>query len=104
MIERKCIQSKTLYINRNLTKSAIDKEEDLKKIYKYKFIYSTPDEIEKAIIDQNDDAVYTKLINYKNLKFVVFISAKNSELLYGRVITGFNQQEIGPKFFKDINE
>ena len=101
---KKSIQSKTLYLNRNLIKSAIDKEEDLKKIYKYKFIYTTPEDIEKAIIDQNDDAVYTKLINYKNLKFVVFISAKNSELLYGRVITGFNQQEIGPKFFKDINE
>ncbi len=101
---KKRIQSKTLYVTRSALKSGIDNEEGLKKVYKHKFIFTTRENIEKAIEDQNDDVVYTKVINYKNLKFVLFISAKNSELLYGRVMTGFNQQEIGPKFFSDINE
>jgi len=101
---KKRIQSKTLYVTRNGLKDDIDHEEGLKKIYNYKFIFTTTENIEKAIEDQNEDVVFTKVINYKNLKFVLFICAKNSELLYGRVMTGFNQQEIGPKFFKDINE
>ncbi|WP_264519947.1 hypothetical protein [Flavobacterium sp. N1994] len=101
---KKRIQSKTLYVTRNGMKDEIDHEEGLKKIYNYKFIFTTPEDIQKAIEDQNEDVVFTKVINYKNLKFVLFICAKNSELLYGRVMTGFNQQEIGPKFFKDIND
>lgn len=102
--KRKRIQSKTLYLTRGAVKSEIDNEAGLKKVYNYKFIFTTTENIEKAIEDQNDDVVYSKVINYKNLKFVLFINANNSELLYGRVMTGFNQQEIGPKFFKDINE
>jgi hypothetical protein len=101
---KKRIQSKTLYVTRNGMKDDIDHEEGLKKVYDHKFIFTTPENIEKAIEDQNEDAVFLKVINYKNLKFVLFIAAKNSELLYGRVMTGFNQAEIGPKFFKDVNE
>jgi len=100
----KRIQSKTLYVTRNDLKDDIDHEEGLKKIYDHKFIFTTPENIEKAITDQNEDAVFIKVINYRNLKFVLFICAKNSELLYGRVMTGFNQNQVGPKFFKDINE
>lgn len=101
---KKRIQSKTLYVTRNGLKDEIDHEAGLKKVYNYKFIFTTRENIEKAIEDQNEDAVFLKVINYRNLKFVLFICAKNNELLYGRVMTGFNQQEIGPKFFKDINE
>ena len=101
---KKRIQNKTLYLTRTGLKDEIDNEEGLKKVYNYKFIFTTRQDIEKAIEDQNEDAVFLKMINYKNLKFVLFIGAKNSELLYGRVMTGFNQAEIGPKFFKDVNE
>ena len=101
---KKRIQSKTLYVTRNGMKDDIDHEEGLKKVYSHKFIFTTRENIEKAIEDQNEDVVFLKVINYKNLKFVLFIAAKDSELLYGRVMTGFNQAEIGPKFFKDINE
>lgn len=101
---QKRIQSKNLYLVASSLKSGIDNEEELKKIYNYKFEFTTHQKIEKAIEDQDDNVVYIKVINYKNLKFVLFINAKNSELLYGRVMTGFNQSEIGPKFFKDINE
>jgi hypothetical protein len=101
---KKRIQSKTLYLNPNALKSGINSEEEFKKIYNYKFEFTTPEKIEKAIEDQNEDAVFLKVINYRNLKFVLFIGAKNNELLYGRVMTGFNQMQIGPKFFNDINE
>ncbi len=101
---KKRIQNKTLYVTRNGLKDEIDHEEGLKKVYNYKFLFTTTENIEKAIEDQNEDAVFLKVINYKNLKFVLFICAKNSELLYGRVMTGFNQAQIGPKFFKDVSD
>lgn len=102
--KQKSIQSKTLYLNRGSLKSGIDNEEGLKKIYSHKFELTTKEKIDQIIENQDENAVYAKIINYRNLKFVLFINAKNSELLYGRVMTGFNQAEIGPKFFKDINE
>lgn len=102
--KQKSIQSKTLYLNPGSLKSGIDNEEGLKKIYSHKFEFTTKEKIDKAIENQDENVVYAKVINYRNLKFVLFINAKNSELLYGRVMTGFNQAEIGPKFFKDINE
>lgn len=102
--KQKSIQSKTLYLNPGSLKSGIDNEEGLKKIYSHKFEFTTKEKIDKAIENQDENVVYAKVINYRNLKFVLFINAKNSELMYGRVMTGFNQAEIGPKFFKDINE
>lgn len=101
---KKSIQSKTLYLTPNGMKDDIDNEAGLKKVYDHKFIFTTQENIDKAIEEQNEDAVFIKVINYNNLKFVLFIAAKNSELLYGRVMTGFNQAEVGPKFFKDLNE
>ncbi|MDI1316807.1 hypothetical protein [Flavobacterium sp.] len=106
VIEKKknTIKEKTLYLTRSNLKDDIDSEEEMKKIYKHKLEFTTEDRIQQAIVDQKEDVVYAKVMNYRNLKFVLFINAKNSELLYGRVMTGFNQAQIGPKFFKDINE
>ena len=100
----KRIKEKKLYLSYSDLKDDIDTVEKLKKIYNYRAEITTKEKIEQVIKDQDADAVVTKVINYKNLKFVLFIAAKNSELMYGRVMTGFNQMQIGPKFFKDINE
>ena len=103
-VNKKTIQSKKLYLIASSLKSGINTDEEFKKIYNYKFEFTTQQKIDKAIEVQDDDVVYLKVINYRNLRFVLFFNAKNSELLYGRVMTGFNQAEIGPKFFKDVNE
>jgi hypothetical protein len=100
----KKIKEKKLLLTRTGLKDDIDTAEKLKKIYNHSVEFTSKEKIEQAIQDQDADAVITKVINYKNLKFVLFIATKNSELMYGRVMTGFNQMEIGPKFFKDINE
>ena len=100
----KKIKEKKILLTRTGLKDDIDTAEKLKKIYNHSVEFTTKEKIEQAIQDQDADAVITKVINYKNLKFVLFIATKNSELMYGRVMTGFNQMEIGPKFFKDINE
>lgn len=100
----KRIKEKKLYLSYSDLKDDIDTVEKLKKIYNYRAEITTKEKIEQVIQEQDADAVVTKVINYKNLKFVLFIAAKNSELMYGRVMTGFNQMQIGPKFFKDINE
>lgn len=101
---QKRIQEKTLYLEYNTLKDGIDTQEKLKKIYSHKFEITNKEKINKAIENQDENVAYAKMINYRNLKFVLFFSAKNSELLYGRVVAGFDQNHIGPKFFKDINE
>lgn len=100
----KRVKDKNLYLLSNTLKNGINSEEELKKIYNHRFELTSQAKIDQAILIQDEDVAYAKVINYKNLKFVLFICAKNSELLYGRVMTGFNQEEIGPKFFKDIND
>lgn len=101
---KKKIQGKKLQIIPSMLKKGINTEDELKKIYSHKFEITNQARINQAIENQEEDIVYIKIINYRNLKFVLFMNAKNSELLYGKVMTGFNQAEIGPKFFKDINE
>lgn len=98
------IKEKTLYFLPNDLKSKINSKEELDKIYDYKYSFVTKEEIETAIIEQNEDVVYSKIISFGSLRFVLFIQAKDSELLYGRVMTGFNQLYIGPKFIKDLND
>lgn len=98
----KSIQGKTLYLIQEDLKTP--SEEQLKKIYRHKFKFTNQEEIEKAILEQNEEVVIAKIINYMNLRFVLFINAGNGELLYGKVMKGFNQSQIGPTFFKDIDE
>lgn len=102
--KKKRIQEKTIYFLPNDLKSKINSKEELDKIYDYKYKFVSREELDTAIIEQNENVVYAKIVNYSNLRFVLFFQAKDSELLYGRVMAGFNQLDIGPKFIKDLND
>ncbi|MEM1215884.1 MAG: hypothetical protein AAGJ82_09380, partial [Bacteroidota bacterium] len=100
---RGSIQAQTLYLIQEELKSGISTEEGMKGVYDHAFEFVTPAQIDEAIINQVN-VVYTKIVNDRNLKYVVFIRAKDAQILYGKVMTGLNQAQIGPKLFKAINK
>lgn len=97
------LMEKTLYLTEDQLSPRIKTIEDIKKYYDHPVEIKSKDEIETAILNQDQNVIYAKFIRLTTLHFLIIISAENSELIYGKVSTGFTQNKIGPRFFKDMN-
>lgn len=98
------IKEKTLFLKQSQLSSRVYDSDKVKKFYEYKFEIKSEEEIEKAILNQDSNVIYAKFIRLRTLHFLIIINAANSEILYGKVSTGFSQNTIGPRFLKDMSK
>ncbi|MCB0753725.1 MAG: hypothetical protein KDC52_19790 [Ignavibacteriae bacterium] len=98
------IKDKTLYLNEYQLSPRLGSKEDVEKVYSLPFEIKSKEEIEEAILNQEPNIVYAKFVRLRTLHFLVIIDAENSDILYGKVSTGFTQNMVGPRFLKDISK
>lgn len=98
------IKQKTLFLEKNQLRGKVDNIDKIKKLYDYDVEIKSKEDIEKAIMKTNSDVVYARFIRMRTLHFLVIINAENGEMLFGKVSTGFFQNQIGPRFLKKMNK
>lgn len=101
--KRKLIREQTFYAMGGEIHPDISDPESLKKVYPYPVRFAeAEDEVKNAILKQKEGVVYARRIKHNNIELIIFVTAKNAEMLYGRVMTAFDRGMISEKFFMDI--
>lgn len=98
------LHDKVLYVSEEQLSPRSREIEEIKKYYEHPFEIKSKEEIENAILYQEANVVYARFIRLGTLHFLMIIDAENSNLIYGKVSTGFTQDMIGPRFFKDMSK
>lgn len=96
------IRNKTLYVVAEDMHDKVDSKAELKKFYKYPAKFVSRDELNQAIINNQKDAVYMKMVQYKAYRLVLFFSAEDGKLLAFDIMAGFNQRQIKKAVLKSV--
>lgn len=97
----KILKDKTLYLYDSYVKNNIDTVEELEKTYPYKFKFVTVDEMENAIINEQD-IVYVRYVRLRTKQYAVFVNAKTSDIIYGTTLSSINGIYLTSRFFKKM--
>jgi len=96
------IRNKTLYVVAEDMHDKVNSAIELKKYYKYPAKFVSRSELNDAIIKNQKDVVYMKMVQYKAYRLVLFFSAENGKLLAFDIMAGFNQRQIKKAVLKSV--